>query len=117
MKALWWLLALAHMGLIFALSAQSGSSVGLAAPWDKVAHGLTYALLGFLLARATGSWRAALALAAWYGASDEVHQAFVPLRSAGIDDWLADLAGAFLGARLGTARNRAQAQEEAYPGS
>jgi VanZ family protein len=32
---------------------------------------------------------------------DEVHQAFVPLRSPGLDDWLADLIGAFLGAMLG----------------
>ncbi|AFZ66416.1 VanZ family protein [Deinococcus peraridilitoris] len=100
----WWLLALVHMAVIFVFSAQSGEGVGIPAPWDKLAHALEYALLGFLLARATGSWRAAWVIAALYGASDEIHQAFVPMRSAGLDDWLADLSGAFVGACLGAGR-------------
>lgn len=33
-----------------------------------------------------------------YGAIDEVHQSFTPGRFAGTDDWLADTAGAILGA-------------------
>jgi VanZ family protein len=70
-------------------------------PWDKLAHLLEFALLGFLAARATGSARGGFSLASVWGAVDEVHQAFVPLRSPGLDDWLADLIGAFLGAMLG----------------
>jgi VanZ family protein len=70
-------------------------------PWDKLAHLLEFALLGFLAARATGSARVGFVLAAIWGAIDEIHQAFVPLRSSGLDDWLADLVGAFIGAMLG----------------
>jgi VanZ family protein len=64
-------------------------------------HLLEFALLGFLAARATGSTRLGFVLAAIWGAIDEIHQAFVPLRNSGLDDWLADLIGAFLGAMLG----------------
>ena len=96
------------MGVIYMFSAQEGESgVGIPAPWDKLAHAFEYAVLGFLLAKATRSWRAAWVIAAWYGATDEVHQAFVPGRMAGIDDWWADVTGAFLGARLGQREGRA----------
>jgi VanZ family protein len=33
-----------------------------------------------------------------YGMTDEVHQAFVPLRESDWQDWLADTAGAVIGA-------------------
>jgi VanZ family protein len=33
-----------------------------------------------------------------YGATDEVHQAFVPFRTSTWSDWLADTAGALIGA-------------------
>ncbi|MBB6099181.1 VanZ family protein [Deinobacterium chartae] len=102
MRAGWWFLALVYMTGIFFMSDQPGDALSwLRAPWDKLAHGLSYALLGYLLARASARPNLAWVLAAWFGASDEVHQAFVPLRSAGLDDWLADLLGAFLGSRLG----------------
>ncbi len=107
MKLLWWLLSLAFMAGEFYLSSQSGDRVGIPAPWDKLTHFAGYAVLGFLLAKASGSWRSALLLAAWFGASDELHQAFVPGRAAGLDDWLADALGAWLGARIGTRRQRA----------
>jgi VanZ family protein len=64
-------------------------------------HLLEFALFGFLAARATGSARGGFVLATIWGAIDEIHQAFVPLRSSGLDDWLADLIGAFTGAMLG----------------
>jgi VanZ family protein len=35
-----------------------------------------------------------------YGATDEFHQRFVPHRSADAGDWMADTAGAVLGALL-----------------
>jgi len=86
--------ALFYMALIFFLSSQPGSEVGIPAPWDKLAHFAEYALLSFLLFKATGSAKAAFVISALYGASDEVHQAFVPGREASLFDWLADLAGA-----------------------
>ncbi|GAB4311677.1 MAG: hypothetical protein Kow0059_01870 [Candidatus Sumerlaeia bacterium] len=74
---------------------------------DKVVHALLYAVLGVLLLRAfaQGSrvrgWRAVAAAAAAavaYGAFDELHQAFVPGRSADLADLAADALGAALGA-------------------
>ena len=101
MKLGWWLLTILYSGGMWWFSSRSGSQVGLPAPWDKLAHLLEFALLGFLAARATGSARGGFSIAAVWGAVDEVHQAFVPLRSPGLDDWLADLIGGFLGAMLG----------------
>jgi VanZ family protein len=43
-----------------------------------------------------GIWAAVVGSA--YGLTDEVHQAFVPNRSADPRDWLADTAGALAGA-------------------
>jgi VanZ family protein len=39
----------------------------------------------------------ALAIAAAYGIFDELHQSFVPGRSADILDWFADVCGALIG--------------------
>ena len=100
------MLALLWMGGIFYFSAQTGDTIGLKPPLDKLAHFFVYSVLGFLLARATGSWRAGLVLTAFYGAFDEVHQAFVPGREAGLADWWFDLLGGFVGARLGGWRRR-----------
>ena len=91
---------------IFALSgipAGPTFRVPLAAA-DKVLHFLLFFFFAALLYRALpGSgpprWRAALAaalIASLYGVTDEIHQAFVPGRTASGWDWLADAAGAFL---------------------
>ena len=40
----------------------------------------------------------AIVTASVYGLTDEVHQAFVPLREASWQDWLADTMGAVIGA-------------------
>lgn len=74
---------------------------------DLVAHALVFGALAWLLARAlereTG-WpllkRAGVVviLAGLYGVSDEIHQAFVPLRNPDWRDAAADLAGAVIGA-------------------
>lgn len=71
---------------------------------DKTGHFAGYALLGGLVLRALARsrWQGVTrwaALQAWgiclvYGASDELHQWFVPGRSTAFDDWLADAAGA-----------------------
>lgn len=50
-------------------------------------------------------------IAAWFGALDEVHQAFVPPREAGVQDWLFDVAGAYVGVRLAVRRPAARAPE------
>ena len=60
----------------------------------RLAHLIAFGLVGLLAAYAFEGWtrRALLAigLTSIFGASDEVHQAFVVGRRAGIDDWLFD---------------------------
>jgi VanZ family protein len=95
-----------YMAVIFALSAmpEPPSPPGLD---DKTEHFFAYAGLGAVTLRATSGGAVAglgggAALTAWaisavYGASDEVHQHFVPGRTA---DWLdvrADAVGAAAG--------------------
>ena len=71
---------------------------------DKTAHLVAYAVLGaaFLRAFAGGRWAGVVARAGWfawlsasfYGASDELHQAFVAGRTPSFLDWIADAVGA-----------------------
>ncbi len=97
----WWWPTVLSMALIWTLSGQSQPlGVALAHPLDWAAHAAVYAALGFFAARASGSFAAGLLLSAWFGAFDEVHQAFVPGREAGIGDWWFDALGAALGAWL-----------------
>jgi VanZ family protein len=75
---------------------------------DWLTHGIAYAILSLLLARAlAGGFGAALplrtavlavSLATLYGVSDEYHQSFVPRRDASTADVAKDLGGAILGA-------------------
>jgi VanZ family protein len=77
---------------------------------DKAVHAAEYAVLGALAARALALVRPsrsgprsillAAALAAAWGAADEVHQAFVPERTPEWGDLAADGAGALAGAAL-----------------
>ena len=74
---------------------------------DKLLHAMVYAVLGMLLYRAFNSmpkrpttagkalW--SIFLTALYGASDEVHQYFVPSRFAELSDFAADAIGGILG--------------------
>ena len=74
---------------------------------DKWAHTTAYAGFGLLTLRAVagGEWAGVTAgrcvmaagLVVLYGASDEMHQAFVPRRNADIRDLAADAAGATAG--------------------
>jgi VanZ family protein len=74
---------------------------------DKPAHAFGYLGFGLVIARAIGgglplriTMRQALvglALAAFYGVTDEVHQRFVPGRSADIVDWFSDCIGSAIG--------------------
>lgn len=82
---------------------------------DKLLHFSAWAVLGFLFFRAYHgnspfSHRKDLLLwisflsAALYGVSDEIHQHFVPSRTADILDILADVAGSLCGALAGAWR-------------
>ncbi|MFN3266572.1 MAG: VanZ family protein, partial [Deinococcales bacterium] len=94
----WWFLAFLHIGVIWAFSSRSGTEVGLPPPYDKALHFFSYALLGFLFAKALNSPRWGFVLAALYGAIDEIHQGFVPTRLSDAWDFLADALGAYFGA-------------------
>jgi VanZ family protein len=78
-----WLPVAAWAAVIFAFSSVPDLGTGLGG-WDlvlrKLAHAAEFAVLGALLARATGRSGPALAIGALYAVSDELHQSFVPGR-------------------------------------
>lgn len=96
-------------GFIFFLSSTPGNE--LHAPklpgFDKFAHLLAYGVLSFLIYCAgktqwirghSQAWAlCAIAIGCLYGASDEWHQLYVPMRSASVWDWGFDAAGTALG--------------------
>ncbi|HEX7000690.1 MAG TPA: VanZ family protein [Trueperaceae bacterium] len=67
---------------------------------DKVLHGGAFLMLSALLTLATGRPLVSALAALAYGVSDEVHQLFVPGRTADLADLLADAVGAAVGAWL-----------------
>ena len=112
-----WLPPLAWMAVIFYFSSQSGLPQAESGPLDfaikKMAHLFEYGLLGGLLLRACqgsaamrrtqalrsdhqpvldGPALAAIGLATLWAVLDEVHQSFVPTRSATVRDVLIDFA-------------------------
>jgi hypothetical protein len=95
-----WLPVVLWAGLIFGLSSVPSLGTGLGA-WDlalrKVGHATEYAILAGLLLRATRSARLALALAAGYAVTDEVHQTFVSGRQGAPLDVVIDTLGASIG--------------------
>lgn len=99
-KPFWWIPTLLVAGIIWFFSSKSGTPVPTPHPLDWIAHFSIYLALGFCLGRATGRRELGWILAAWFGALDEVHQAFVPPREAGIADWWFDLLGSGVGAWL-----------------
>jgi VanZ family protein len=114
------------MGLIWFLSSRPLSVPLVWFPHrDKVVHVLEYGTLGVLAARAIhGSmlitFRVALiwafALSVGWGALDELHQAFVPKRSADLLDLAADVVGALLGvACYGRFWRKRHAKDESSP--
>lgn len=106
-----------QMAFIFAAS--SISDLGTLPVGDVTGHGIGYALLGALLLRALAGGRfvgvtwgravAAVLLATLYGVSDELHQSFVPGRSADRYDVLADCLGAALAVAACVVAARARA--------
>jgi VanZ family protein len=78
---------------------------------DKIVHLVFYSVLGAACARGllrSTLWRGprlvltAMAIATLFGATDELHQLFVPFRSADWHDLAADAVGAFFGSLLWT---------------
>jgi VanZ family protein len=110
MRRAWlWVPPLVYMLAIFLLSSESQPLPALTGQvWDKLLHLAEYAALGLLFCRALRgegcTWSAAIVLAALlatgYGASDEWHQSFVPLRDSNVRDWVADALGGMTGATL-----------------
>ena len=107
-----WILPLSVAVTIVWLSSRSTYPFGvsLPAPFDKVAH---LAAFGTLAAFTEIAWRhthpalpvvrrllVILIAVAIFGASDELHQYFVPGRSCDIFDWMADSMGGALGLAL-----------------
>jgi VanZ family protein len=110
-------LAVAYAAFIFWVSSQAHPFPRLPSALfshDRLLHAVGYALLGGLVAGALsaarfGAARAILiaaAIASGYGASDELHQAFVPGREPDLVDWAADTIGAVAGAALALAALR-----------
>ena len=107
--ALWvWGPAVALMVAIFGLSSISDLPPPPGRLSDKAAHALVYAVLGGLVLRAVAGARwagvtlvtalAAALISALYGVSDELHQRFVPGRSAEALDAAVDALSATGGA-------------------
>jgi VanZ family protein len=95
-----------YMGVIFYLSSQSDISIPSQLT-DKSWHSVGYtgfaivvvrALAGGLPARITvGIALMAVAFATAYAITDELHQSFVPGRTADVNDLVADVVGATMG--------------------
>ncbi len=108
----YWLLVAAYAGLIFYFSSQSHPEEMLPSLVrelsDHALHIIEYSILGALCYRAfrhaAGAWAARYALllavlaSSGYGLTDEIHQAYVPLRDADGWDVLMDAIGSTIGA-------------------
>ena len=116
-RLLLWIPPIVYMLAIFNFSSQSQPLPAVTTVvWDKLLHVVEYAGLAVLLARAfageglssIASIGVALVVASLYGASDEWHQSFVPLRDSSVRDWLADTIGAVVGAAIYAIANTVQ---------
>jgi VanZ family protein len=106
-RARLWLPPVLYMVAIFYLSSQSAPLPAVTVRvWDKLLHLVEYGCLAVLFCRALIGERVgcpaallgAIILTSAYGASDEWHQLYTPLRSADVRDWLADTIGGVAGA-------------------
>jgi len=98
-----WLPVIAVCSAIFILSSFSQLPTPPDGVTDKHEHFTAYFILGLTFVRAFAggrlagvTWRAALLTilcVSLYGASDEIHQSFVPGRDSDVLDWRADTIG------------------------
>jgi VanZ family protein len=99
-----WVQVLAIIGLmlmlvgIFIGGRQPGAGTLFNAPWDKVVHLGTYAVMAMLIGLAIPKMRLpiVLLLTVSIGACDEIAQLYIPGRSADIGDYAADSLGCLL---------------------
>jgi VanZ family protein len=104
---LWlWGPPIVYMAAIFHFSSESQPLPALTEHvWDKLLHTIEYTGLAILVFRALDGeglqpWRAAILtviVVSAYGASDEWHQLFVPMRDADVYDWLTDTLAGVIG--------------------
>ena len=95
-----------YMAFIFGISSISSPPDLSTSIGDKGAHAILYSGLAALLVRALagGWWRSfgvriaagAITLSTLYGVTDELHQMFVPPRTAELADLAADLLGSIV---------------------
>ena len=100
-----WLPVFLWAVVIFALSSISQITVAEFFLWDfaakKVAHLAEYAVLYALFLPATEKkWVLSFALTMIYAVSDEIHQSFVPGRTAAVYDLAFDFSGAAISAYI-----------------
>ena len=108
----YWTPPVLYMALIFVISSLEQPPLPMPKfEWltiDKLYHFVEYGILSVLLAIAfvnvppkwlpTGwIWVTAALISILYGASDELHQMFVPGRFATVADWVSDVIGAIAG--------------------
>ncbi len=101
---IWGIAALVQMVVIWVLSSRPGSSYGeLPFPHaDKLVHLVLFGALAFCWHRASFALKWArpvlmsIAITSLWGAIDEWHQFYVPLRGARWADWVFDTLGAVL---------------------
>lgn len=110
-RAFLWLPVIVWMGVIFGFSFVSRKNMpGLSSYPDLLGHALLYAVLGLFVKRALRKGHPFLSPAACitfsvlfcvlYGITDELHQAFVPSRSAELSDLVHDAIGGLIGSLL-----------------
>ena len=101
-----WITAILCAAFIFYLSGRQSLGVPLFPYADKILHIIAYAVLAFFISRAlckahsVGYFNIILMgmfITGIYGLTDEVHQLFVPTRSADPFDLLADFFGGLIG--------------------
>jgi len=104
----YWFPILLYCLLIFIQSSHPAPDITPRWPYfDKVLHFTAYALLGALFLRAFKTTRIkhhlklifalSVLFSSLYGISDEIHQSFVPYRTADVIDALADIIGSIIG--------------------
>ena len=107
----YWFPIFVYCLLIFIQSSRPSPDITPHWPYvDKVLHFFAYALLSALFLRAFNTTRIknnlklifilSVLLSSLYGISDEIHQSFVPYRTADAMDVLADILGSIAGVYL-----------------
>lgn len=107
MKYFHWIPAIACASFIFYVSGKPSLGLPSFPQSDKIMHMIAYAVLAYFVARALHKVHSfgymklifiGMFIAGLYGLSDEIHQMFVPTRSADAFDLLADFMGGLMGA-------------------